>query len=144
MIYVASSWRNPRQPGIVQALRAAGHEVYDFRGHGDFHWSDIDPQWESWTPADAAEALRHPIAQRSFALDMEALKACDALVLVMPCGRSGHLELGYAIGAGKRTAVLLEDGEPELMWAAADWIGDDLGDLIAWLEPAPCSNCRWK
>lgn len=138
MIYVASS---SRQPGIIQVLRAAGHEVYDFRAHGDFHWRDIDPQWESWAPADVAGALKHPIAQRSFACDMEALEACDALVLVMPCGRSAHLELGYAVGAGKRTAVLLDDGEPELMWGMADWIGADLGDLIAWLEAESRTPC---
>jgi nucleoside 2-deoxyribosyltransferase len=136
MIYVASSWRNPCHPGVVNLLRAAGHEVYDFRAHADFHWRDIDPAWRSWRPADVAEALKHPIAQRSFACDMEALEACDALVFVMPCGRSAHLELGYAIGAGKRTAILLEDGEPELMWAAADWIGGSPSDLLEWLAVA--------
>jgi len=144
MIYVASSWRNPRQPGVVQALRAAGNDVYDFRTHADFHWSDIDPAWESWSAEEVVEALKHPIAQRSFVCDMQALESCDALVLVMPCGRSAHLELGYAIGADKPTAVLLEVGEPEPMWAAADWIGADLGDLIAWLtvETAPAEPCN--
>ena len=43
-IYVASSWRNKYQPEVVAALRAAGHEVYDFRNPehnpGGFHWAD--------------------------------------------------------------------------------------------------------
>lgn len=30
-IYVASSWRNPYQPGIVDLLRMHGHKAYDFR-----------------------------------------------------------------------------------------------------------------
>jgi hypothetical protein len=30
-IYVASSWRNGQQQDVVARLRAAGHEVYDFR-----------------------------------------------------------------------------------------------------------------
>ena len=30
-IYVASSWRNVFYPDVVQRLRDAGHEVYDFR-----------------------------------------------------------------------------------------------------------------
>jgi len=30
-IYVASSWRNAQQPAVVNALVAAGNEVYDFR-----------------------------------------------------------------------------------------------------------------
>lgn len=29
-IYVASSWRNKYFPEVVDALRAAGHQVYDF------------------------------------------------------------------------------------------------------------------
>ena len=45
-IYVASSWRNQYYPEVVEALRAAGHEVYDFRnpphGGAGFHWTDID------------------------------------------------------------------------------------------------------
>lgn len=49
-IYVASSWRNERQPEVVARLRAEGHEVYDFRrpnGQQDgFHWSEIDPEWQ--------------------------------------------------------------------------------------------------
>ena len=27
----------------------------------------------------------------------------DTFVLVLPCGRSAHLELGWAVGQGKRT-----------------------------------------
>ena len=34
-IYVASSWRNERHPGVVELLRIAGHEVYDFRNPED-------------------------------------------------------------------------------------------------------------
>ena len=35
-IYVASSWRNPFYPDVVETLRKAGHDVYDFRNppHG--------------------------------------------------------------------------------------------------------------
>lgn len=30
-VYVASSWRNLLQPGVVSALRSMGHWVYDFK-----------------------------------------------------------------------------------------------------------------
>lgn len=30
--------------------------------------------------------------------------------MVLPCGKSAHLELGWAVGAGKRTIILLEEG----------------------------------
>jgi len=38
-IYVASSWRNKYQPGVVLTLRSLGHQVYDFRGKGS-GWGD--------------------------------------------------------------------------------------------------------
>jgi len=44
----------------------------------------------------------------------------DACVLVMPCGRSAHLEAGYFVGANKRLVILIDDGEPELMYKLAD------------------------
>ncbi|KKN24633.1 hypothetical protein LCGC14_0893170, partial [marine sediment metagenome] len=75
-IYVASSWRNDHQPGVVHDLREAGHEVYDFRnpreGDNGFHWSDIDPGWETWSPARYRECLEHPIAKAGFQSDMDA------------------------------------------------------------------------
>ena len=136
-IYVASSWRNDRQPEVVERLRAAGHVVYDFRhpedGDDGFHWSEIDPAWKSWTPPQFREALSHPIAVAGFGKDMQALSASSACVLVMPCGRSAHLELGHANGAGKPTAILLSDGEPELMYGMADLVTDSLDEIESWV-----------
>ena len=52
-IYVASSWRNKYYSDVVDRLREAGHEVYDFRnppqGTGGFHWSDVDPNYMDWS-----------------------------------------------------------------------------------------------
>ncbi|KKL81335.1 hypothetical protein LCGC14_1995830 [marine sediment metagenome] len=39
-IYVATSWRNPVQPYMIEILRSHKHKVYDFREKG-FHWNDI-------------------------------------------------------------------------------------------------------
>jgi len=67
-------------------------------------------------------------------LDIDALLAADTVVLVLPCGRSAHLELGLAIGAGKRTAILLTDTlEPELMYKAVDFMTPSLPALLEWL-----------
>lgn len=123
-IYVASSWRNLLQPAIVLALRRCGHEVYDFKnpapGNKGFAWSDIDPNWQAWTPAEYRSALQHPIAKAGYDLDIGALKACDACVLVLPSGRSASWEFGYAMGQAKRGAVVQLDAvEPELMYREA-------------------------
>jgi hypothetical protein len=113
-IYVASSWRNIYQPNVVRICRDAGHEAYDYRNpapdNDGFRWSEIDPTWQSWDFERYRALLAHPVAERGFKLDMDALRGCDACLLVHPCGRSAHLELGWAAGAGKRTAVLWPEG----------------------------------
>lgn len=124
-IYVASSWRNEHQPAVVAALRAAGHEVYDFRNpepeNDGFRWTAITSNPRPWAPDVLNAVLAHPIAQHGFGLDMAALQGCDACVLVLPSGRSAHLELGWAAGAGKATAVYMPaPDEPELMYLMLD------------------------
>jgi len=137
-IYVASSWKNARQPQVVKALREAGHNVYDFRHpephYGGFHWSDIDPEWKQWSMQQLQQALHHPVAIKGFKADLAALNVADAVVLVAPCGRSSHLELGYAIGRGIPSAILLSDGEPELMYAMADKLCVNVNEIIEWLQ----------
>jgi hypothetical protein len=138
-IYVASSWRNPVQPAVVEALRSDGHDVYDFRnpteGNTGFSWHKIDPSVPAGPadlrlPADQIRTmLAHPEADDGFALDMGALKWCDTCVLVLPSGRSAHLEAGWATGAGKYTVVLLDEGEPDLMWKMCDALCVSLAEV---------------
>jgi hypothetical protein len=137
-IYLASSWRNSDQPAVVEALRTAGHEVYDFRnppnGSG-FAWSEIDPGWQAWRAVDYREKLQHPRATEGFNSDFGAMKWADVCVLLLPCGRSAHLELGWSAGAGKKTIILTRDGEePELMALMASAICVSVDEAIARLD----------
>ena len=134
-VYVASSWRNQYFPEVVKRLREAGHEVYDFRnpphGGAGFHWTDIDPNAPAWTYAQYAEGLHHPLAERQFQADIDALTWADTCVLVLPCGRSAHTEAGWMAGAGKRVlAYLPEMVEPELMYKLFDGVAGSLEELV--------------
>ena len=139
-IYVASSWQNRQQPVVVRALRSDDHEVYDFRnpdwGERGFQWSDISPKWQEWSTAQFKAALQHEFAVKGLAQNKAALDACDAAVLVLPSSRSGFVDLGYACGAKKLTAVLLlEEGcAPELEYGLADFLATDLAEVRKWLK----------
>lgn len=144
-IYLASSWRNERQPAVLKALRTAGHEVYDFRnpapGNTGFQWSSIDPDWQSWSPALFRGSLMHPVAVEGEGLDRRGMDWADTCVLLLPCGRSAHLEAGFMAGAGKDVHVLVEERcEPELMYRlmGEPWkqLHVSLAELLRELEAA--------
>lgn len=149
-IYVASSWRNAHQPSVVAALRTLGHAVYDdFRHPSEggpvdrmagllddgFRWSDIDPHWQTWDPENFRRLLiGHALAHDGFNQDMAALKWCDTCVLVLPSGRSAHLEAGWAAGAARRLIILLlGELEPELMYLIGSEIVLSIEELTATL-----------
>lgn len=138
-IYVASSWRNEFYTEIVKVLRSEGHYVYDFRnppsGTGGFKWHLIGEDWQEWTPEQYREKLNHPLAERQFKNDLEAINSCDACVLVLPCGRSAHTEVGWFVGKGKKTiAYIPTKEEPELMYKLFDGIACTLEELIDMLN----------
>jgi len=147
-VYVASSWRNVAQPGVVAAIRSLGHEVYDFRNpsnggpdpfdgmlDGGFSWRDIDEQWQSWDGHQYINNLSHPLAEAGYRADFGAMEWADTFVLVQPCGRSAHLELGWAVGQGKTTVMMLDEQiEPELMVKMCDHICVGLGDVLELFE----------
>jgi hypothetical protein len=138
-IYVASSWRNPYQPNVVDRLRMAGHHVYDFRNppHGDsgFSWRQIDDNWEGWSAEKYRQLLlTHPVASHGFLSDLRGMQWADTCVLVLPCGRSAHLEAGWFCGAGKRCIILLADGEPELMNLLATDLCLSIDEMIEALQ----------
>lgn len=145
-VYVASSWRNIMQVGVCAALRSAGIDHYDFKnppGGTGFSWREVKTddtpgiagKGSDWEQVDEyLRMVNHPRALDGFQSDFSAMEKADTFVLVLPCGKSAHLELGWACGAGKRTAILLENPvEPELMYRMVDYLAPSLFDLLGWL-----------
>ncbi|HUW32601.1 MAG TPA: hypothetical protein VM223_13405 [Planctomycetota bacterium] len=136
-IYIASSWRCPHYRKVLEAVRSAGFDCYDFQNtKSAFNWSQIDPEWRDWNVREYINGLDHPLAMRGFESDFRALQEADACVLVLPCGRSAHLELGWCTGVGKFTMILILDGatEPELMYRAAHRICRTIGEVVLTLQ----------
>lgn len=148
-VYVASSWRNPMHAIVCATLKAAGIDHYDFKnppGGSGFSWREVKTsgvpsdgtvkaKGSDWEPVDEyLRMVNHPRATEGFISDFDAMRRADTFVMVLPCGKSAHLELGWAVGAGKRTAILLEDPvEPELMYRMVDHLAPTVFDLLGWL-----------
>jgi hypothetical protein len=138
-IYIIGSMRNPKIQSVAQALRAAGWDAYD-----DWHSTgpDSDKFWQDYERARGRtyrEALAGYHAQEVFALDKRHLDRCACAVLVLPAGKSGHLELGYVIGQGKPGYILM-DGEPEtydVMHCFATRVFSHLDEMVETLHQGP-------
>jgi len=110
--YIIGSLANERVVEVGDALRAANHSVFDdwwaAGPQADFYWQEYE-QGRGYT---FGEALDRRAAQHVFSFDKQWLDWADTGVLVMPAGKSGHLELGYLIGRGCDGYILMEH-EPE-------------------------------
>lgn len=135
VIYIIGSLRNPKIPEIGDYIRSLGHEAFDDWFAAGPIADDSWQEYEKSRGKSYPEALRSYAAQHVFEFDKYHLDRSDAGVLVMPAGKSGHLELGYLMGCGKPGFVLFE-AEPDrwdVMYSFAKGVSfslDELGSLL--------------
>lgn len=141
--YIASSWRNRHQPGVVTAIREVGFNCYDFRnpapGEHGFSWQEVDPEWQMGEKVDIRRwhaMSSHARARAGYRLDAGAIQAATFCVLVLPSGRSAHLEAGqFAHRPGKRLVVFMpESEEPDLMYLDANAVVGSIAEVIGLLR----------
>lgn len=131
VIYLIGSLRNPEVPKVAAYLRNLKYEVFD-------DWFAAGPiADDSWRDYEIArghsfiQALGGYAARHVFEFDYYHLNRADIAVLMLPAGKSGHLEFGYAIGRGKRGYILL-DKDPErydVMYRFATGVYTSIQDL---------------
>ena len=113
-IYLIGALKNGAIPDVARRLRSYGHDVFDA------WWApgpEADKFWQSYEESRGHSfgvALAQPFSQHIYAFDKFWLDWADTGVLVMPAGKSAHLELGYLLGRGLPGYILLPE-EP------ADW-----------------------
>lgn len=141
-IYIASSWKNCEQVwALTEALAREGHEVDAFciprpgrfiLPHAVFEKMAGRPTSE----ITAKEALSYPAVMRAYTDDKKYLDWCECCVMILPSGKSSHLEAGYAKGSGKAVFIYgpLEPGGFETMYGFADGFAADMNALQILLE----------
>lgn len=135
MIYLIGSLRNPEVPLIANQLRTAGFEVFD-------DWfaagPDADDRWRDYEKGRGrtySEALLGLAAKHVYEFDRHHLERADTVVLALPAGKSGHLELGWAIGRGKAGYILLDSPDRwDVMYQFATKVVTSVEELIKELE----------
>lgn len=140
-VYLASSWRNPHFEYIYEILTAHGLNVYNFKNPSKklrgFSWDKVQPNWRDQNTNGFIEMLKHPIAVEGFNSDFNAMRESKIFIMPIPCGRSAHLEAGWAIGQGKPTAILMNNNdafEPELMYKLTDNLFIEILPCVEWAK----------
>lgn len=126
-IYLIGSLRNDNIPKVAKGLRESGFSVWDEWFSAGPEADDSFQKYHTDLDRNFKEALTSGVAQHIFFFDKARLDLCDVGVLVMPAGKSGHLELGYMAGRGKKTYIL-NAGEP------------DRFDIMPQFATAVCNN----
>ncbi len=118
---------------------ASADEVYDFKQpapcESGFAFSSIDREWQSWSHEAFRASLEPPLARHGSKRDFAAMERAGAFVLVLPCGRTAHLEAGWAVGKEKLLCILLDGvSEPDFMYKIVDELLDSIEDVKNWLD----------
>ena len=127
-IFVSSSCKNKYHASVIASLKKTKkYDVYDFTtdsgGSKTFEWTDIDTDYEKWSPKQFVHQLTCIEATDTYNHNYKAMVSTDVFIGVAPFGNSASTELGWAAGAAKFTILLLsEPCKPELMYKLFDYI----------------------
>lgn len=110
--YIIGSLRNQAIVSFANDLQGQGYEAFaDWITPGP----DADDYLRDYAKArglNYKQTLQTYAAKHVFEFDKSHLNRTDAAVMLMPAGRSGHLELGYVRGLGKPGYIIF-DKEPD-------------------------------
>lgn len=115
--FVSGRWRNRDNVlALTKQIREKGYRVYCFlEASHSIHRVQNDPEKDM----QAFEKLdwRHdPYVKEVFQNDMEGERTSETFVLLLPAGKSCHIEAGVAYGLGKKCILIGEQKEAESLY----------------------------
>lgn len=137
-IYIASSWKmEKRVIAWKKVFQSYDHEVDAFcdseSGRYVFHWTELVDNEKDLKNFNALTFLADQRTQKAFLEDKKWLDWAECCFLILPSGRSAHLEAGYAVGQGKKLIIWQDafpQGEFDVMYGFADLVTDQYGDVV--------------
>lgn len=149
VLYLIGSLRNPAIPELAKRLREEYPNVESFDDwfaagpEADDHWKSYEQnRGRTYEEALAGYAARHV-----FDFDRFHLDRATHVLLVLPAGKSGHMEVMYAAYGAKnkpKTAILLDadDVRWDVMYQFVDTVLSSPNDIGEWLGEDSGRNVR--
>lgn len=149
-IFISGSLNNPRVPLLGNRLRAEGFNPFDdWYGAG----KNADRTWKEYEEIRGRpyiEALYGRASTNIYEFDLKQMEETDVAILLLPAGRSAHLEFGYMRGLGRPGFILLQGPAPvwDLMYRIATGVFEEENDLIEalrrWVPPSFYDRLRLR
>jgi hypothetical protein len=134
-LYLIGSLRNEEIPKVAESLRSTGLDVFDDWYSAGFEADDYWKKYEEGRGRSYKDALGGYAARHVFEFDRSHLDRCDAACLVLPAGKSGHLELGYVAGSGKPTFILLDRPDRwDVMYQFATEVFENKDEMLGYMR----------
>ena len=135
--FIASRWRNKTEVlELTEKIRKKGKTVYCFI-EGDGTDYDLKDTKHKFTPEEFMDKfesipnwLNDPAVKEIFDADMDALKNSHTLILLLPAGKSAHIEAGTAYGMGKKCIVIGQQKETESLYLIFNEFYNSIDDFI--------------
>jgi hypothetical protein len=135
--FIASRYRNKEIVlELTNKLRGKGKSVYCFiEGDGsDYPLKDVEQRHEPEAFMKQFESIPNwqndPAVKEIFDVDMNALKDSETLILLLPAGKSAHVEAGAAYGMGKHCIVVGEQQETESLYMIFNEFYNSIDEFI--------------
>lgn len=139
--FIAARWRNKdKVMELAKKIESKGKTVYNFvEGDGtEYELKDSEKKYSPEEFMNKFESIPNwrsdPKVQEIFDVDMNALKESEKLVLLLPAGKSAHIEAGVAYGMGKHCVVIGEQKETESLYFIFSEFYENIDDFIASLN----------
>ena len=119
--FIASRWRNRDQVlELAKKLRKKGKSVYCFlEAPHAVHRLKNDPE-EDMKNFETRDWQNDQYVKEVFKNDMEAEKESETLIMLLPAGKSAHIEAGAAYGMRKKSILIGEQKEAESLYLIFD------------------------
>lgn len=139
-LYLVGSLRNDRIPILAERLRGElpGVEVFDDWYSAGPEADDYWKEYEKGRGHSYSQALEGYAARHVFGFDRGHLDSSTHVILVLPAGKSGHMEVMYGkYGAKAKAAILLDpndDPRYDVMYQFVDKVLENDDEIAAWVK----------
>jgi hypothetical protein len=137
--FIAARYRNKDNAlRLANLIREKGYQPYCFveSNASTSHVGSLDCNGEE--AMTAFEAIKDwqndPRVKDIFKTDMDALRVSETHILLLPAGKSAHMETGVSYGLGKKMICIGEQKETESLYIMFDEFHDTIEEFIDGLD----------